>query len=103
MSGNRVEQKTRNQIPGLVGDFGLLSLEMASQRSHIMLEQCAHGKVAPSSKFKDNDGDPGAAGVVVDLMTQPSMIRIGDGQGELYAEVVLAQGDMVATAQGRRY
>ena len=102
ISGSLLGKKTRSLITNLVGDFGILSLETASQRSHIMLEQCAHGDIAPSSKFKDDDGDAKAAKVVVELMTQPCMIRIGDGQRELHAEVVLVQGGVVAMEQGRR-
>ena len=102
VSGKEIDKKTKNLIASLVGDFGLLSLEAGSQRSLIMLEQCAHGETALSSKFKDDDGDPKAGKLVVDLMTQPCMIRIGDGQGELYAEVVLVQGDIVASRQERR-
>lgn len=103
MSGNRLENKTKSCVTDLVSDFGVLSLEMGSQRSHIMLEGCAHGEVALSSKFKDDDGDPKAGKVGVELMTQPCMIRIGDGQGDLYAQVVLVRGDVVGLEKGRKH
>jgi hypothetical protein len=100
MCGSQLEQRAKNQIPTLVHGFGILALQMASQRSHIMLEPCEHGTTVVAKKFKVDDGNAEAQQFVVDLMTQPCMVRIGDGQGDLAAEMVLVQGDVVAMSQG---
>jgi len=97
IQGSPLDSRVTSQIPDLVREAGILSLEMASQRSHIMLRQCFYGKEVDLKSFNEDDGKTDVYNLQVDLMTQPCMVRIGDGQGELQAEMVLIQGDIVTS------
>ena len=96
---DQMDSRALGQIASLVHDVGILALEMASQRAHVYLEQCGHGDpVTAGAHFKDDRGSAGSEGamVKVDLMTQPCMMRVGDGSADLASEKVLVKGEVVA-------
>lgn len=92
----RLDPRAPSLITSMVHDFGVLSLEMGSQRAQIMLESCRHGDVVNAGElFKDDNSSFGAS-VQVDLMTQPCLMRIGDGREDLNTHKVIVKGDIVS-------
>jgi hypothetical protein len=96
LSNNRLDPRAPAQIEKVVYDLGILSLEMGSQRSHVYLDKCQYGqKVKPGDRFKD-ETESRTTEVTVDLMTQPCLIRAGDGRDDLFSEIVIVKGDFVS-------
>lgn len=83
------------QVDVITRDLGVLALQMGSQRAHILLETCTHGqRLRGNDKFTDEthslDSDAS-----VDLMTQPCLIRLGDGCEDLTSMKVLVKGNFM--------
>jgi hypothetical protein len=95
---NKMDARANSQISSLVHDLAIMSLEMASQRAHVLIEQCSYGdRIQPGTRFKDDSSAEGSLPqICVDLMTQPCMVRVGDGSADLGSEKVLVKGDVVA-------
>ncbi|KAJ8121545.1 hypothetical protein ONZ43_g2030 [Nemania bipapillata] len=84
----------------LCHDAGILSLEMGTQQSVIILETCHHGDwIRFGTGFKD-DNHYNESNLQVDIMVQPSLKRIGDGSQDVVTEKVLAMGDIVSLKAG---
>jgi hypothetical protein len=89
-------QFTEQQVSGVVQGFGMLSLELGAQRAHLLIESCAHGQrlSATDGKFRD-ESDSAALDTRADLMTQPCLVRVGDGNEDLRSVKVLLKGVVV--------
>ncbi|KAI3320303.1 hypothetical protein HD806DRAFT_507130 [Xylariaceae sp. AK1471] len=83
----------------LCNEFGVLSLQMGSQQSLVVLETCEHEEYVQSGVFKD-DNNYSENDLQVDIMVQPSLKRIGDGGQDLTKEKVLVVGDIVSLKAG---
>ena len=81
-------------------EFGVLALEMGSQRANILLERCSHGDVVKGGDFFKDDNASFGPSVQVDLMTQPCLRRIGDGREDIHIQRVIAKGDFVSIQAG---
>ncbi|KAF4467743.1 hypothetical protein FALBO_5374 [Fusarium albosuccineum] len=99
VSGNQLSPQASGEITGFVQGLGTLALEMAAQRAHIFLEACEHGERVSAEKFKD-ESDMGSGSMLVDLMIQPCIRRVGDGRDDLKAERVIVRGDFVSVKAG---
>ena len=79
--------------------MALLALEMATQRSHVTLQFCGYGEMIQAGDlFRDeNDSDSNGEGMVrVDLMTEPGLLRLGNGREDLTSRRVLGKGGFIA-------
>ncbi|KAK3324532.1 hypothetical protein B0T19DRAFT_232001 [Cercophora scortea] len=100
-SNMQLDARAPAQIATVVHDVGILALEMGSQRAHIMMESCSYGaRITPGDKFKDESESSGGSDVQVDLMTQPCMVRIGDGREDLTSFKVISMGNVIALKPG---
>jgi hypothetical protein len=94
LSGGRLDSRAPTQIATIVHDLGILALEMGSQRAHVYMETCKHGdRVRPGDLFRDESDSMESD--KVDLMTQPCVIRVGDGREDLNTMKVIVKGDFV--------
>ncbi|KAM5343201.1 hypothetical protein ACJ41O_014167 [Fusarium nematophilum] len=94
VTGSALGAEAKEEISGFVSGLGTLALEMASQRSHVLLETCERGRPVGADMFK-SESEQGYGDTEVDIMTQPCIKRVGDGQDDLRAERIIAQGDFV--------
>ncbi len=106
LCSGRLDLRAHSQIETISNGLGILGLEMASQRPHVLLERCRYGDRIPrgergSERFKD-DGDGSGSSLDVDLMIQPCLRRVGDGRGDLFSEKVIVKGEIVLLRSGYR-
>ncbi|KAK3319152.1 hypothetical protein B0H66DRAFT_475876 [Apodospora peruviana] len=95
-SGYRLDERAPAQIASVARGLGILSLEMGSQPAHIILEGCSHGDwIRPGDMFKDEYETEGGSPVQVDLMTEPCMVRIGNGREDLTTRKVVSKGNII--------
>jgi hypothetical protein len=100
-NGSLPVEALAQQISSVVRGFGILALEMGSQRAHIQLETCSYGdRITPGELFKDESESTGGSDVQVDLVTQPCMVRIGDGREDLMSQVVISKGNVITLKHG---
>ncbi|KAK3687823.1 hypothetical protein B0T22DRAFT_479106 [Podospora appendiculata] len=100
-SNMQLDARGPAQIATVVHDVGILALEMGSQRAHVMMEACSYGaRITPGDKFKDESESSGGSDVQVDLMTQPCMVRMGDGREDLALFKVISKGNVIALKTG---
>lgn len=96
LSNRQLDSRVPAQIYKVVYDVGILSLQMGSQRAHVMLEPCESGEpVRAGDRFADEGGLAGVD-AVVGLMTQPCMVRIGDGSTDTTSEHIIVKGRFVS-------
>ena len=86
----------------MVRSFGLLALEMGSQRANVQLESCRHGESIDTSELFAGDNASFESKVRVDLMTQPCLRRIGDGVEDLDTPKVIVKGSIVCIEADNR-
>jgi hypothetical protein len=97
-TGHRVSDQNARDIFDVTYNLGILSLKMASQRAHLFLEFAGHGeRIKIGARFKDTGSKDRVHGevVVADIMTQPCLVKIGDGAGDFEKEVPLSQGEII--------
>ncbi|KAK3379021.1 hypothetical protein B0T24DRAFT_589628 [Lasiosphaeria ovina] len=96
-SNGKLDARGPPKIEGVVHDLGLLALEMGSQRAHVFIEGCAHGeRITAGDRFKIEEGSADGLDMWrVDLMTQPCMVRVGDGTEDPTTTKVISKGKIV--------
>lgn len=96
LSNRQLDSRVPAQIFKLVYDVGTLSLQMGSQRAQVMLEPCESGElVRAGDRFVDEGGLTGID-TAVGLMTQPCMVRIGDGSMDTTSEHIIVKGRFIS-------
>jgi hypothetical protein len=85
------------EIAGIAGDVGMLALMAGSQRAHILVDTCAHGdgSRALSDRFECEGSVEVGFPVVVDLMLQPCLRRVGDGHEDTATQNVVVKGSFL--------
>jgi hypothetical protein len=88
-----------SEVAGIASDAALLALRIGSQRAHLFLVICEYDSDArhlENGKFKCETATqrPGGA-VLVDLMLQPCLVRLGDGHADWESQKVLTQGQFL--------
>lgn len=97
LSNRQLDARVSSQIFKVVYDTGILSLQMGSQRAHIMLELCEPGElIHVGDRFTDEGGLTGID-TAVGLMTQPCMVRIGDGTIDTTSEHIIVKGRFISS------
>lgn len=98
-SADALDPRAPSAVRDVVHDTALLALEMATQRSHVTLQFCAYGEtVRAGDLFRDENatGGDGTGMVRVDLMTEPALLRLGNGREDLTSRKVLNKGGLIA-------
>ncbi|KAL8366166.1 hypothetical protein RB595_004780 [Gaeumannomyces hyphopodioides] len=99
ISNGGLDPGAEAQVGGVVRAIGVFALEMGSQRAQVALETCGYGDfVTLGERYGDgkSGGDAGWGQVQVDLLTQPCLVRTGDGREDLTTQKVIVKGDIVA-------
>ncbi|KLU89757.1 hypothetical protein MAPG_08726 [Magnaporthiopsis poae ATCC 64411] len=101
ISNGGLDPSAEAQVGGVVRAIGIFALEMGSQRAQVSLETCRYGDlVTLGEKFGDGkssgDGGWGGQQVQVDILTQPCLVRTGDGREDLATRKVIVKGDIIA-------
>ncbi|GAB1320806.1 hypothetical protein MFIFM68171_11016 [Madurella fahalii] len=97
LSNRQLDSRVPAQIFKVVYDMGILSLQMGSQRAHVMLEPCESGDlVRAGDRFADEGGLTGVD-TAVGLMMQPCMVRIGDGSNDTTSEHIIVKGRFISS------
>ena len=97
LSNRQLDSRVPAQIFKLVYDVGILSLQMGSQRAHVMLEPCESGEVIQAGDRFADEGGLTDVDTTVRLMTQPCMVRIGDGNTYTTSEHVIVIGRFISS------
>jgi len=97
LSNRQLDSRVPAQIFKLVYDVGILSLQMGSQRAHVMLEPCESGEVIQAGDRFADEGGLTDVDTTVGLMTQPCMVRIGDGNIDTTSEHVIVIGRFISS------
>jgi len=96
LSDRQLDSRVPAQIFKVVYDIGILSLQMGSQRAHLLLEPCESGElIRAGDRFTDEGGSTGINSTV-GLMTQPCMVRIGDGSVDTTSEHIIVKGRFIS-------
>lgn len=97
LSNRQLDARVPSQISKVVYDTGILSLQMGSQRAHVELDLCEPGElVRAGDRFTDEGGLTGVD-TAVGLMTQPCVVRIGDGTIDTTSEHVIVRGRFISS------
>ncbi|KAL8309186.1 hypothetical protein RB597_009459 [Gaeumannomyces tritici] len=104
VSNGGLDPGAEAQVGGVVRAVGVFALEMGSQRAQVALEKCDYGEVvALGERFGDAKGGGGGGDgcgdwerVQVDLLTQPCLIRKGDGREDVSTLKVIVKGDIIS-------
>ncbi|KAK0662129.1 hypothetical protein QBC41DRAFT_31801 [Cercophora samala] len=100
-SGQKLDPQVNKRIWTVVRDAGVLALQMGTQRSRVMLVACARGDIVQLKHiFEDETGHSEEVKVIVDMMTQPGLMRIGDGKEDLTREQVIQKGKIIPLKTG---
>lgn len=95
-SGQALDSQVNKRIWTVVRDAGVLALQMGSQRSRVMLVACSRGDIVQLKHiFEDETGHSEEVKVIVDMMTQPGLMRIGNGKEDLTREQVISKGKVI--------
>ncbi|VBB84540.1 Putative protein of unknown function [Podospora comata] len=95
-SGQALDSQVNKRIWTVVRDAGVLALQMGSQRSRVMLVACSRGDIVQLKHiFEDETGHSDEVKVIVDMMTQPGLMRIGNGKEDLTREQVISKGKVI--------
>ena len=95
VSSSELDSRTIREVGGLVTDAGLLALKLGSQRAYVLLEACEHERRVMLGKRFTSESAAGQSAALVDLMTQPCLLRVGDGHEDLVTENIIVIGDFV--------
>jgi hypothetical protein len=96
VSNGQLNMRAHAQVSKVTYDLGILSLQMGSQRAQLMLEPCESGElVHAGDRFADEGGLTGID-AAVGLMTQPCMVRIGDGIADSSSEHIIVKGRFIS-------
>lgn len=99
-SQNHLSSQATTEVAGIVEGFGLLALDMGSQRAHVYVESCQYGEVIKAGDLFVDETEHRSGGLTVDLMTQPSVRRVGDGREDLKLQRAIVKGDFIALKTG---
>lgn len=95
-----LSSQATTEIAGIVEGFALLALDMGSQRAHVYVETCEYGRVIKAGDPFVDETESRSGGLTVDLMTQPSVRRVGDGREDLKLQRAIVKGDFIALRTG---
>lgn len=96
LSNGQLDMRVHAQVSKVTYEMGILSLQMGSQRAQLLLEPCEAGElVHVGDRFADEGGLTGID-ATVGLMTQPCMVRIGDGIADSSSEHVIVKGRFIS-------
>ncbi|KAK0638696.1 hypothetical protein B0T16DRAFT_462453 [Cercophora newfieldiana] len=97
LSNRQLDSRVPSQIFKVVYDTGILSLQMGSQRAQVELEPCESGEVIRAGDHFIDEGGLTGIDTTVGLMTQPCMVRVGDGSIDMTSEHIIAKGRFVSS------
>ncbi len=86
-------------VAGIAVDVGLLALRAGSQRAHVLVETCEfgdRGDLLGDWFGHENEGAAPPGPVLVDLMVQPCLRRVGDGHEDTRSQKILVPGVFLA-------
>ncbi|KAK4173159.1 hypothetical protein QBC36DRAFT_61699 [Triangularia setosa] len=100
--GQALDSQVNKRIWTVVRDAGVLALQMGSQRAHVMLVAHVRGDIVKlKHMFEDETGHfTEEVKVVVDQMTQPGLMRIGNGKEDSTREQVILKGKIIPLKTG---
>ncbi|KAK0726571.1 hypothetical protein B0T21DRAFT_315912 [Apiosordaria backusii] len=100
--GQTLDSQVNKRIWTVVRDAGVLALQMGSQRSHVLLQACVRGDIVQLKHMFEDETSPSSeeVKVIVDLMTQPCLMRIGNGKEDLTREQVIVKGTIIPLKAG---
>ena len=91
LAAGRLKFGADDRVFNLVRGLGILALEMGSQRALVFIKSRQHGEQAGKA-FKDKSVfDRPSSDMKVDLVTQPCIMRIGDGREDMDTETLVAE------------
>jgi hypothetical protein len=96
LSVAELDPRVKPQIKKICDGLGLLSLQMGTQRAHVLLEVARHGEsIKPDEKFSDELNGT-VSRIQVDIVTKPCMRRVGDGREDGHTQSIILKGSVVS-------